>query len=310
MKPNRISAIILCALLLCAVLSGCGNGKDVDGNVVIELEGNPTTGYTWIYEMSQTGIIEEVSNTYIADDAAGNEVGVGGTFRFEFSAVASGEVGLRFTYLRTFQENSELATVDYAIVVADDLTMTLYETDGFAGVSDSDATSIVAGRTYVDSVVFGETTEDVVFTWTLCNAGIYIGVDTEYIQWYYADGADHFVELYPSGEELLVGTSMTVRRFIGAEHTADEYADMLAEENGPFTDFSRFSAEIGDVPAVGVICSAPDSGLSAVYYFVETDGDVLEIAIFYEGESADNIGARLDAMVNSIIFSDNIGIIE
>jgi len=310
---RRIICITLCAMLLCT-LFGCDEGSVVNGNLVIELDGNPTTGYTWVYEMSEEGIIEEVSNVYTPISTSDALVGIGGTFRFEFRAVSPGEVGLQFSYLRTFQENSVISTRTYAVTVDDKLNITLYDVDGDVSgsdiVTDDSGDKIVAGKTFIDTVVFGETTEDIVFTWTLCNSGFYIGVDTEYIQWYCENGLDYFVPVYPSSEDDLIGTSMVAQRYRDTGLSAKDYADKLMSSDSILTDFSEFTAEIDSLPAVGVFASNPDMGISANYYFVDVDGDVVEIAIFYEGENADAIGPILDVMALSITFNDNIGIFE
>ncbi len=309
MKTRTIITLILCALLICATLFGCDNGEVIDGNLVIELDGNPTTGYTWVYQMSSEGIIEEVSNTYAVASGTDGLVGAGGTFRFEFAPVAPGKVGLQFSYLRTFQENSTIEVRNYAVTVDENLQITFYSEEDDS-VSSTDTTGIIAGSTYVDTVVFGETTEDVVFTWTLCNAGIYVGVDTEYIQWYYADGVDTFAPVEPSDEPQVIGTKMTVVRHKDTNQSAAKYAQKFMEESDIFSDFSKFDTEIGGLAATGIACSNPDIGISATYYFIQVDNDVVEIAAFYEGANADDLGPRLDAMAKSITFTDNVGIIE
>ena len=92
----------------------------------IELEGNPTTGYSWVYAMSPEGIVREVSNEYIAANTVGHVAGSGGKFIFTFEAVAEGETELTFSYLRPWEENiPALKTVIYRAIVDDKYNLTL-----------------------------------------------------------------------------------------------------------------------------------------------------------------------------------------
>ena len=104
-------------LLFIAMLSlGCLGIQD-QNTVSIELEGNPTTGYTWVYTMSPEGIVREISNKYVPDKNDGNLVGSGGKFIFTFEAVREGEAELVFSYLRTWEEGiPALKTVTYRAI--------------------------------------------------------------------------------------------------------------------------------------------------------------------------------------------------
>ena len=93
---------------------------------IIGLEGNPTTGYMWLYAMSPLGIVREVSNDYVPDASSGNMVGVGGKFFFTFEAITTGEVELVFSYLRPWEENtSAVQTITYKAIVDDKYNLTL-----------------------------------------------------------------------------------------------------------------------------------------------------------------------------------------
>jgi len=84
----------------------------------VELEGNPTTGYSWICAMSREGVIRELSSEYVAHRAARGIVGSGGKFVFSFKAVAPGDVELVFSYLRAWEkETPALKTVVYKATV-------------------------------------------------------------------------------------------------------------------------------------------------------------------------------------------------
>ena len=92
----------------------------------IELDGNPTTGYTWVYTVSPEGIVREVSNQYIANRTNNNVAGSGGRFVFTFEAITAGEAELVFSYLRLWEEGiPPVNTVKYKAVVDDNNNLTL-----------------------------------------------------------------------------------------------------------------------------------------------------------------------------------------
>ena len=85
---------------------------------VIELEGNPTTGYTWVCSISPEGIVREVSNKYIPNNTNEKIVGSGGKFVFTFEAMSEGEAELVFSYLRIWEEAiPPIDTVIYRAIV-------------------------------------------------------------------------------------------------------------------------------------------------------------------------------------------------
>ena len=120
MKPRAIVAMI-CLLGLSVLLSGCLCTTVVvtdldDGaarvlatgdRLTIELAGNPTTGYAWVrIEPSDLGdgplaAIEE--GTCTAPDQC-SLVGEGGDYLFEYQAVSSGTVTLRYAYKRPWED--------------------------------------------------------------------------------------------------------------------------------------------------------------------------------------------------------------
>ena len=113
-------------LLLCSAILfwGCSTMQD-QKTQTIKLEGNPTTGYEWIYTMSPEGVVREVSHDYIPDANSGNLVGSGGTFVFTFEAIAEGEAVLVFSYLRKWESVPALETVIYKAIVDDKNNLTL-----------------------------------------------------------------------------------------------------------------------------------------------------------------------------------------
>lgn len=104
---------IFLVLFLTFLLVGCSRGSK---EFNISLKGNPTTGYTWSYLLSEAGIIEEVSNTYLAAKNDKDIVGVGGVYNFIFKPLKKGEVELTFNYTRSWEEKP-IQSVIYKIMV-------------------------------------------------------------------------------------------------------------------------------------------------------------------------------------------------
>jgi inhibitor of cysteine peptidase len=111
---------VLCAvfLLIAAPSAVFSRGlNERESRVVIELEGNPSTGYSWTYTADPEGIVREVSNEYRRDTAKG-AVGTGGQFVFVFEALSRGETELRFIYARPWEKDAPPAeSVSYTLRV-------------------------------------------------------------------------------------------------------------------------------------------------------------------------------------------------
>ena len=113
--------------LLCftMILFGCA-GMQENKTATVELAGNPTTGFTWVYTISPEGVVGEVSNEYIPDKTHTNVVGSGGKFIFVFEALAEGEAEVSFSYLRVWEEGIPPSqTVIYRAVVDNKINLTL-----------------------------------------------------------------------------------------------------------------------------------------------------------------------------------------
>jgi predicted secreted protein len=114
-------------LLLCIAIlsSGCSGMQST-----INLDGNPTTGYSWVCAISPEGVVREVSNEYIPNQNAQKLVGAGGKFVFTFEAIAEGEAELVFSYLRVWEKDiPPLETVIYKAIVDEKKNLTLLQHD-------------------------------------------------------------------------------------------------------------------------------------------------------------------------------------
>jgi predicted secreted protein len=136
MKKSVFTVLVIVFIAVIGfTMAACGNDdgsvSNIEGNRMIksvELEGNPTTGYTWVCTISPEGVVNEVSNEYIPDNTNPNIVGSGGKFVFTFEAVAAGEAELVFSYLRPWEEGiPALKTVIYKTIVDGNKNLTLTE---------------------------------------------------------------------------------------------------------------------------------------------------------------------------------------
>jgi predicted secreted protein len=91
-----------------------------ENQLVIELEGNRTTGYSWTYTIEPEGIVEEVSLEYRDSHGTSDRAGAGGVFAFTFEGIKPGSAELFFSYVRPWESGIEPAkTKSYKLTVDD-----------------------------------------------------------------------------------------------------------------------------------------------------------------------------------------------
>ncbi len=131
MTTQRAQFII--CLILCAALAACGTGaadpvtltqKDAgttihvkQGSLVsIQLEGNPTTGYTWEAAPGGSGGLELQGEPAFKADS--NALGSGGMMTLQFKAAKPGTTDLKLIYHRPFEPNvAPINTFEVTVVV-------------------------------------------------------------------------------------------------------------------------------------------------------------------------------------------------
>jgi inhibitor of cysteine peptidase len=114
-----IKVFVLISLLL-AALTACGSANEVkldagdngsqvelksDQTLVISLEGNPTTGYTWEVAELDEGVLKQVGETEF--EAESDAVGSGGVQTLRFETVNSGQTDLELVYHRSWEEDEQ-----------------------------------------------------------------------------------------------------------------------------------------------------------------------------------------------------------
>ena len=115
-----IASVMTLMLIIAIPLSGCTTAVkaysdtsqtiDIKTNkefvILIALESNPTTGYSWQVRFDTTAL-ELVEQTYeLGDYAKEGVVGAGGTELFRFKALKNGTFKITFEYQRPWEDES------------------------------------------------------------------------------------------------------------------------------------------------------------------------------------------------------------
>ena len=123
-----VSFVLLLTTL--TILVACGPANQVkldagdDGSqvelqvgqkLVVSLEGNPTTGYTWEAADLDEKVLRQVGEAEFKADSGAT--GAGGTQTLRFEAVNSGQTTLKLAYLRPWEDAAPEKTFSVQVVV-------------------------------------------------------------------------------------------------------------------------------------------------------------------------------------------------
>ena len=123
-------SIIAIVLAASVVLTACNgktikiNGEDNGStismkqgeNLVLSIDGNPTTGYIWEIDSVDQNILQSAGEPDYKSDSM--LVGSGGTYKFKFTALSAGTTTLKLKYWRTFEpENPPVETFEVTVNV-------------------------------------------------------------------------------------------------------------------------------------------------------------------------------------------------
>jgi len=86
------------------------------GKMVMRLESNPTTGYYWQQIAGDAGIVEQISEGYLADPTPVGLVGSGGVQEFTYAANAVGKTSLTFSYQRSAEDVAETLNLKVKVI--------------------------------------------------------------------------------------------------------------------------------------------------------------------------------------------------
>jgi inhibitor of cysteine peptidase len=87
----------------------------VGATVTLDLEANPTTGYSWEITIADEAVVEKVGDTYEATSSG--MVGSGGRQLIELEGVAAGETTVEAVYLRPFEPDQPAQTETWTVRV-------------------------------------------------------------------------------------------------------------------------------------------------------------------------------------------------
>ena len=105
-----IAAVLLlataCSSPRTVTLTGANNGGKVEvqdgGQIIIRLEGNPSTGYTWEAKDLDTSLFNQAGDPVFSSSSPGL-VGSGGTLTLTFNALKAGSSQLILIYHRPWE---------------------------------------------------------------------------------------------------------------------------------------------------------------------------------------------------------------
>ncbi len=129
--------LVFCLTLALCLLAASALAQ-VNPAVDLYLPGNPTTGYSWIAQAEDEGIVE-ITDQYFGEksDAPVPVSGLGGAWWFHFEGVQPGVTSVTLTYARPWEPDSAVYTFVYRLSVDEDLNVLIW------GVEMDDAARIV-----------------------------------------------------------------------------------------------------------------------------------------------------------------------
>lgn len=108
------SVLLLLSMTACKQMSGTDSKISIGTNdsgktvtlhqgdtLIVTLDGNPTTGYSWLMQTMEPAILEQVGEPAFTPDS--NQIGAPGKISLTFQAVETGEAKLVLNYMRSFE---------------------------------------------------------------------------------------------------------------------------------------------------------------------------------------------------------------
>ena len=110
---KKLLALVAALILAVCLSAGCGGVKTyiddektiitrIEGEFIIALDSNPTTGYDWEESHDPYKLIL-VEKNYEPDEKAAGLVGAGGTQYFRFTSQKTGKTEITFVYKRPWE---------------------------------------------------------------------------------------------------------------------------------------------------------------------------------------------------------------
>ena len=95
------------------------------GKAGIQVETNPSTGYTWQQESSDELVLCMTGEDYLPYEYSDGKTGVGGLRSFDFTAGRPGEAEITLRYSRTFEEGRDVSVKTFVFQVDENLDVIL-----------------------------------------------------------------------------------------------------------------------------------------------------------------------------------------
>ena len=130
---TKSTLFIILVIIALAVASGCGksgqtslsasdNGKTINlkagSQIVITLDGNPSTGYNWEAKDLDTNLLKQVGDPSFKSSNS-NLVGSGGSITLTFKSLKAGTTTLTLVYHRSWETNVAPLSTYTVTIVAD-----------------------------------------------------------------------------------------------------------------------------------------------------------------------------------------------
>lgn len=107
---------MLVSLISSIMLFGCTSTKAFESQTEkINMKGNPTTGYTWTYEIENEDIIKIEEQIFYQGDE--RIAGAPSLFVYTISSLKPGTTEVKFEYSRSWETGSAIETLVYKISV-------------------------------------------------------------------------------------------------------------------------------------------------------------------------------------------------
>ena len=127
MKKLLILLLSLMLLAVPALADDDYEGGDPPLSPDLELVGNPTTGYEWLFVVDDPTILTVTDNGYVQDASAEGMTGAGGMFTFRLDGLKPGMTTVTFRYARAWEsEEAPLCSVSYSVSVDDDMDVSIF----------------------------------------------------------------------------------------------------------------------------------------------------------------------------------------
>lgn len=107
----------LLAAVSLGFLAACTSSSFKSHIEEIEIEGNPTTGYSWTYQLGDSSLVK-IDEEIVYKGKEGM-VGAPSTFTYKLSSLKPGQTSLRFEYKRSWEDGPAAETLLYQVKVLD-----------------------------------------------------------------------------------------------------------------------------------------------------------------------------------------------